>query len=471
MDGGGEQWVRAEALAAMFKLNPICSHVKCVFLNACYSETQAEAIVQGIDYVVGMSHEIQDKTAIAFSKGFYTGLGYGCSIEDSFEFGKNAIQLEISGSSKKRSMAVSEEQRKLEVSEVVKNTSIPEHLKPILKKKTSLNISSSNPTVSQEKRADIQLVIDKTLEEEDTNVKKYREQVKQYLSDRWLEDYERAILDVLRDKLGLSSEKANQILEEELIPIYQGRQAYESLLKAVIKYYPFSDGVKSELKKFQAQWNLTDREVNEISQPILEQAEIAYQEKLQQQAQQEEEKARRERSRLQEVLERQKREETQPPAPISSILLSARGIDYRELEGLLKQQKWKEADDLTYTVMLEVANRSSEGWLRVEDIDNFPCEDLRTIDRLWVDNSKGRFGFSVQAKIYRELGGTREYNEKVWNAFGDRIGWRVRGRWTYYNDVTFDLKTPQGHLPGRSRWRAFSEGGWGVGVFFSRVET
>jgi hypothetical protein len=325
---------------------------------------------------------------------------------------------------------------------------------------STLNISSSNPTVSQEKRAEIQLVIDKTLEEEDTNVKQYREEVKQYLSDRWLEDYERDLLDVLRDELGLSPEKANQILEEELAPIYQARQAYEKRLKILIKHHPFSDEVKSKLKEIQAQWNLTDREVNQISQPILEQAEIAYQEKLQQQAQQEEEKARRERSRLQEVLERQKREDTQPPAPISSILLSARGIDYSELAELLKQQKWKEADELTHKVMLEVANRSSEGWLRVEDIDNFPCEDLRTIDGLWVDNSKGRFGFSVQAKIYRELGGTREYNEKVWNAFGDRIGWRVRGSWTYYNDVTFDLKALQGHLPRGCEGLVPASGSW-----------
>jgi hypothetical protein len=242
------------------------------------------------------------------------------------------------------------------------------------------------------------LVIDKTLEE-DANVKQYREQVKEYLSDHILEDYERALLDVLRDELGLSSEKGNQILEEELAPIDQARQAYEKRLKALIKHYPFSDGVKSELKKFQAQWNLTDREVNKISQPILEQAEIAYQETLQPQP-------------------------IVTPAPTSSILLSARGIDYSELEELLKQQKWKEADGVTFKGMLEVANRSSEGWLRVEDIDNFPCEDLQTIDGLWVDNSKGRFGFSVQAKIYRKLGGTQEYNEKVWKAFGDMVGWR-----------------------------------------------
>jgi hypothetical protein len=175
----------------------------------------------------------------------------------------------------------------------------------------------------EEKRVDIQLVIDKTLEE-DANVKKYREQVKRYLSDHILEDYERALLDVLRDELGLSSEKANQIVEEELAPIYQARQVYERRLKAVIKFYPFSEEVKSELKKFQAQSNLTDREVNEISQPILDQAEIAYQEKLQPQP-------------------------IVTPAPTSSILLSARGIDYSELEELFRASKnllrtWRDAE-------------------------------------------------------------------------------------------------------------------------------
>ena len=137
-----------------------------------------------------------------------------------------------------------------------------------------------------------------------------------------------------------------------------------------------------------------------------------------------------------------------PQTPPSIQLKSAKRIDYRKLEDLLKRQQWKEADEETARVMLQVANRTKEGWLQVEDIDNFPCEDLRTIDQLWVKYSGGRFGFSVQAKIYRELGGTQEYNERVWNAFGDRVGWRVNNIWIYYyKDVTFDLKAPLGHLP------------------------
>ncbi|MDB9419337.1 GUN4 domain-containing protein [Microcystis aeruginosa CS-563/04] len=144
-----------------------------------------------------------------------------------------------------------------------------------------------------------------------------------------------------------------------------------------------------------------------------------------------------------------------PQTPPSIQLNSSKGIDYRNLEDLLKRQQWKQADEETATVMLQAANRTKDGWLREEDIHNFPCADLRTIDQLWVKYSKGKFGFSVQAKIHHDLGGTRLYNERVWNAFGDRVGWRVKSSWMpwvnnswiYREDVTFDLKAPLGHLP------------------------
>jgi serine/threonine protein kinase len=148
------------------------------------------------------------------------------------------------------------------------------------------------------------------------------------------------------------------------------------------------------------------------------------------------------------------------PSPVSTpspILQSARGIDYQKLEDLLKRQQWQEADEETAIQMLQVANRTKEGWLRIEDIDNFPCEDLRTIDRLWVHYSKSCFGFSVQGKRYRSLGGTREYNEQIWEMFGKKVGWRVNNSnkvgwqvddsWIHYDSVTFDLKAPLGHLP------------------------
>ena len=116
-------------------------------------------------------------------------------------------------------------------------------------------------------------------------------------------------------------------------------------------------------------------------------------------------------------------------------LKSARGVDYQKLRDLLAAKDWQEADEETGRVMVVASGREKEGWLGEEDIDNFPCEDLRTIDQLWLKYSDGRFGFSVQKDIYQELGGTREYDRKILEAFGDRVGWRQGGDWLSYSKL------------------------------------
>ena len=154
------------------------------------------------------------------------------------------------------------------------------------------------------------------------------------------------------------------------------------------------------------------------------------------------------------------------PQPIN--LISAKGVDYRQLDRLLASEKWQEADHETTNKMLEAAGRTEERWLSIEDIDRFPCEDLRTIDQLWVKYSNGRFGFSVQKRIYESLGGTREYDKKISEAFGDRVGWRVNSNWLHYIDLKFNTKAPEGHLPGRGYKRGLA---CGLLSLFSRVET
>ncbi|MEP0925356.1 SUMF1/EgtB/PvdO family nonheme iron enzyme [Leptolyngbya sp. ST-U4] len=286
---GGEQWVRAEALSDLFRL--FAQNVGCVLLNACYSEDQANAIVNHIDYVIGMNQKIRDDAAIAFSKGFYRALGYECSIEEAYEFGKNAIQLEISGSSKVLRSTVTEQQRKAEVVDAVAKE-IPEHLKPVLRRKPTLIqsnqvLSGSDQVLSQAKREAIQLDVAQALTEEEPSLKEFRDQVREYLQDHKLADYEKDLLNELREELGLSTEEADRILEEEQEPLRQARQVYAKRLVALIKYYPFDKTIQAELKKFQRQRNLTDEEVDEISRPILEKAEADYQEKLSQREQQE----------------------------------------------------------------------------------------------------------------------------------------------------------------------------------------
>ena len=159
---GGERQIRADALAGLFQFFP---DVSCVLLNACYSEEQAEAIVTQIDYVIGMRQTIHDDVAIAFSKGFYRALGYACTIEQSYYFGCNAIQLEISGSFKVPRSAVSEQQERTEVVKAIETSVIPKYLKPILKKNwKKAMLSGDAGFISAETRVAIQVEVGKALE-------------------------------------------------------------------------------------------------------------------------------------------------------------------------------------------------------------------------------------------------------------------------------------------------------------------
>jgi hypothetical protein len=89
---GTTKLVTAAALARLFKA--FQRTVRCVVLNACYSEAQAQAIRQHIPFVVGMNQAIGDRAAIEFATGFYDGLGAGRTIEDSFEMGCATLDLE-----------------------------------------------------------------------------------------------------------------------------------------------------------------------------------------------------------------------------------------------------------------------------------------------------------------------------------------------------------------------------------------
>ncbi|NJL83697.1 MAG: GUN4 domain-containing protein [Chloroflexaceae bacterium] len=108
-------------------------------------------------------------------------------------------------------------------------------------------------------------------------------------------------------------------------------------------------------------------------------------------------------------------------------LKSAESYDYTKLRNFLTAGNWRKADEKTSRALLEVVSRQKEGWLSEEDIARFPAEDLRTINQLWLHYSQGRFGFSVQKKIYQSLGGTKDYNRDTWELISDRVGFRLEG--------------------------------------------
>jgi len=90
---GQTHLVQSDALAALYE--QFSNEVNCVLLNACYSETQAKAIAEYIEYVIGMNKAFGDKAAIAFAIGFYQALGAGRTIEDAFKLG--CVQIRLQG--------------------------------------------------------------------------------------------------------------------------------------------------------------------------------------------------------------------------------------------------------------------------------------------------------------------------------------------------------------------------------------
>ncbi|NET43071.1 MAG: GUN4 domain-containing protein [Okeania sp. SIO2B3] len=156
-------------------------------------------------------------------------------------------------------------------------------------------------------------------------------------------------------------------------------------------------------------------------------------------------------------------------------LVSEVGVDYTKLRDLLAAGNWEEADKETAKLILKVAGRGSEKWLRREDLRNLSCKNLSTIDQLWLKHSNGQFGFSVQEKIYDsvsggwyvwkayQLGGaTKEYYKRYETAFGQKVGWREAGKWKRVWE-SVNRNTPYvGHLPWGAVVGAGEQGpGWG----------
>ncbi len=144
------------------------------------------------------------------------------------------------------------------------------------------------------------------------------------------------------------------------------------------------------------------------------------------------------------------------------------GIDYTKLRDLLAVGEWEKAEAETRKLMLRVADRENVGYLYIGDIEHFPCSDLHAIDQLWVKSSNGRFGFSVQKRIWEDVGGKTEPSYKTFCRFGDRVGWRAMGNWINTSAIAYHLSAPRGHLPHRPHGHQLSP----VGVweaFFLRA--
>ncbi|WP_234301141.1 caspase, EACC1-associated type [Sphaerospermopsis aphanizomenoides] len=302
----------------------------------------------------------------------------------------------------------------------------------------------------------------------------YRKSVEQYLRDGKISPVNRRSLKIHQNKLGLSDDEVNQI-QNELLEPYRKYQAnlkeYEEVVQEAVQHEAnLSQITFDELKDLQQLLNLRDEDVKPIHDKLISPLNHSS-------------------------------EKTVIAPPQTDDLSSERGIDYIRLCNLLAAHNWKEADKETYEVMIKAVGKKSGDWVTTEELLNFPCKDLRTIDQLWVKYSGGRFGFSVQKEIYLSIGGKLDgmhYPSTV-DKLGKEVAWKnEQDKWINYSRVNFSTSASRGHLPNyissmttilivpskgwewlAAKWltRAFMETGIGqVGVIgslclFSRINT
>ncbi|MDJ0520422.1 MAG: GUN4 domain-containing protein [Trichodesmium sp. MO_231.B1] len=123
---------------------------------------------------------------------------------------------------------------------------------------------------------------------------------------------------------------------------------------------------------------------------------------------------------------------------------------YGKLRYLLEAGKWKEADQETARVMLEISGKTDKENLIPDDVIKFPCSVINLIDQLWIKYSNRRFGFSIQKKVYESMGGTFDISQidmKVLHKTAEELGLRLNGKDIPYQDLNFSIEAPMGAFP------------------------
>ncbi len=93
-EGGRSRPVSANALERLFASPSLTGETRIVFLNACFTTAQAQAIGKTIDYVIGMPAAVGDQAARTFAANFYRALAFGLDVTAAFDQASVAIVLE-----------------------------------------------------------------------------------------------------------------------------------------------------------------------------------------------------------------------------------------------------------------------------------------------------------------------------------------------------------------------------------------
>jgi len=252
----------------------------------------------------------------------------------------------------------------------------------------------------------------------------------------------RFTIEELQQKLKIDSEEAAQIEFEVLEPYRQRKSKIDRyrqiFTQAIQKPYPLQEKELAALKRLQNTLGFRDEDAKKIEEQIITEIQPVSAEES-------------------TLLE--KNRQNSPAVVQTSISLSDgdalnsdRDIDYSYLRDCLEAGDWQNADMETYRILAQSMNKEEGSPFTPEEILEFPCADLQTIDRLWTKYSDGVFGFSVQRKIYLGAGGKPlgavESNPRVWIKYVEQVGWGLDSKTIEYSELVDEISlAPEGHFP------------------------
>ncbi|KAJ3671501.1 hypothetical protein LUZ60_007580 [Juncus effusus] len=118
----------------------------------------------------------------------------------------------------------------------------------------------------------------------------------------------------------------------------------------------------------------------------------------------------------------------------------------------LSSQNFRQADEVTRKLLIVLAGESAQkrGYVFFSEVQFISSQDLREIDQLWKKHSNGRFGYSIQKKLF-------EKSKEDFTKFFIRIGWMKKldteieqfNYRAFPDEFVWELndETPLGHLP------------------------
>jgi len=127
-------------------------------------------------------------------------------------------------------------------------------------------------------------------------------------------------------------------------------------------------------------------------------------------------------------------------------LKSEVGYSFEELEAALKDGDFEKADDITRNALIELAGEEAVArkFVYFTEVKVIPVTDLQTINNLWVTYSDGKFGYSVQKKIWTGC-------KKNWGPFFKKLDWTTGENNAYRSwrggEYIYNLEAANGHLP------------------------